>query len=417
MNRELENLFAEYVKASIDKNPIKRDRLGKVILERSDLEMSNREALKKSSEERAARIGKIHRICDFCLRKPGDIPNYKLRLKCGEEINVYRITDPNVLARYVGYGKYLNRQGYNVFMRGQSGLFGGAMVPSLFRTISMPDRVNNPDKLVEGLKRIMNQISNHSKSMNDYAGIVMEPLLQHYGIKTTMIDLVDNMWIALWFGLNRVECEIVSSTAIAKSPKSCKKFIQECEECDKKTEFDCTTCSYKDKCVKTNSTEYVYYMPRETAEWKDIGIERQYAYIFLIATDAIEETQAYGRNKSNTKYAGIYEGDDTIAVDLRKALQSRFLRPHAQHGIMLKKKGKKDNQFCSLDYSDLIVGIAEIPVELGQKWIGSSSLLNVSTLFPSPVYDSGYGDILKAIMECSLEQDVRDYGSIQIING
>lgn len=33
----------------------------------------------------------------------------------------------------------------------------------------------------------------------------MEALLQHYGYSTHFIDVVDNHWIALWFGLNKIQ--------------------------------------------------------------------------------------------------------------------------------------------------------------------------------------------------------------------
>ena len=33
----------------------------------------------------------------------------------------------------------------------------------------------------------------------------IEAMLQHYGIPTRFIDVVDNHWIALWMGLNYIE--------------------------------------------------------------------------------------------------------------------------------------------------------------------------------------------------------------------
>ena len=37
----------------------------------------------------------------------------------------------------------------------------------------------------------------------DNPRLVAEAMLQHYGYSTHFIDLVDNHWIALWFGLNK----------------------------------------------------------------------------------------------------------------------------------------------------------------------------------------------------------------------
>lgn len=323
----------------------------------------------------------VRRINYFYMHEEGDVPYREITLKCGEKLNVYTITDPNVLGLYVGYGKYINRYGYNVYMRGQSGIYGGSMVPSLLRAVA-PGNSNpvNANKLVTNLKTIMNTISKKSQSMNDYSQVVLEPLLQHYGMKTTMIDLVDNLWIALWFGLYTAKTEIVGGI--------------------------------------DGGTEHVYYVPRESVKLEqteagELAERKQYAYIYLMATDAVTECLKYGRRKSDNKYSGIYEGEETRAVDLRKAFQPRFLRPHAQHGIMIQKL----NQEKAMDYSDLIVGIAEIPVELGQKWMGNSSLLNVSSLFPSAVYDSGYRDLSNAVRECGLKQNVKMYGSIQFVNG
>lgn len=39
----------------------------------------------------------------------------------------------------------------------------------------------------------------------DNPALIVEALLQHYGYSTHFVDLVDNHWIALWFGLNQFE--------------------------------------------------------------------------------------------------------------------------------------------------------------------------------------------------------------------
>ena len=118
-----------------------------------------------------------------------------------------------------------------------------------------------------------------------------------------------------------------------------------------------------------------------------------------MASDAINETGRFG----------VYKGKRTTLVDLRKALPSYFLRPHAQHAYMIKK-----NEEYPVDYSDLIVGIAKIPTELGIKWIGSNEILCASSLFPAAYYDSGYSIMLKRYPEED-QGTINQYGSIQII--
>ena len=120
----------------------------------------------------------------------------------------------------------------------------------------------------------------------------------------------------------------------------------------------------------------------------------------LVASDAVTLCDDNG---------GVYEGTETKLVDLRKALPSYFLRPHAQHAYMIRK-----NESYPEDYSDLIIGIAKIPTVLGLKWLGQNDFLTVSSLFPAAYFDSGYAVLLKQYPE---EQQgiVHQYGSIQII--
>ena len=155
------------------------------------------------------------------------------------------------------------------------------------------------------------------------------------------------MWVSLWFALHQANSSIV------------------------------------------NSHEYIYYHDSK----------EEYAYILLIASDA----------RDVTDYKGVYDGEKTMLVDLRNATPSYFLRPHAQHAFMIKKKALYPE-----DYSDLIVGIARIPTELGFKWLGINDFLTVNSLFPAIYFDSGYGVLMKNFPEENAGI-VRQYGSIQII--
>ena len=119
-----------------------------------------------------------------------------------------------------------------------------------------------------------------------------------------------------------------------------------------------------------------------------------------MATDAV--TLCDGKS-------GVYAGTKTKLVDLRKALPSYFLRPHAQHAYMLRK-----TESYPEDYSDLIIGIAKIPTALGLKWLGQNDFLTVSSLFPAAYFDSGYAVLLKQYPEEN-PGTVNQYGSIQII--
>lgn len=283
----------------------------------------------------------LYRITDFEKKTPSKIDYDLLNLSSGDSIKVYTIETVHDLTQFIGYGKYTNGLSQNVYLRGQTSLHGGKLIPSLYRGKTRPDQTN------ENYSRRINQIKASVKSFNQYDRKVLEPLLQHYGIKTPYIDLVDNVWVALWFALHQA----------------------------------------KSKPIKSH--EHIYYHKSE----------EEYGYVLLIATDAI--------NKTEDK--GVYIGEHTGLVDLRSALPSYFLRPHAQHAYMLRKLEK-----CPTDYSDLIIGIARIPTDLGYTWLGNSSFLTVNSLFPSAYFDCGYEVLLRKYPEED-QGIVNQYGSIQII--
>ena len=51
----------------------------------------------------------------------------------------------------------------------------------------------------EILAKLREALKSKDKVFKDMHIKPIEPLLQHYGIQTTWLDLVDNIWIALWF--------------------------------------------------------------------------------------------------------------------------------------------------------------------------------------------------------------------------
>lgn len=212
----------------------------------------------------------LYRINNFEKKTPSDIVCETTTLKCGQEVNVYTIESVHDLTQFIGFGKYINNKQHNVLLRGQTQLYDGALIPSLYRGRT------RLDSITQKYDKKMNDIRKNVKSFTQYERIILEPLLQHYGIKTPFIDLVDNVWVALWFALHQAKCKTI------------------------------------------NSHEYIYYYDND----------REYSYILLVATDAVTLCD----DKS-----GVYEGVETKLVDLRKALPSYFLRPHAQHAYMLRK--------------------------------------------------------------------------------
>ena len=293
-------------------------------------------------------------------------------------IPVYSIKSYHSLTQFIGYGEYINNQWGNVYLRGQTSLYNGCLSPSLLRrkiisgenqlvkekaeaatsnTVKFSN-ININHRFSE-YKHQINESLNGTQHFTGWNKDIIEPLLQHYGIKTHWIDIVDNIWVALWFALHK------TSSTIA------------------------------------DGREYIHMFENDDDE---------YGYVLLIGCDAQD---------NNPYQAGVYKSTSTIMVDLRKAVPSFFLRPHAQHALMLRKRSSKYEDF--MDYTDRIIGIAKIRVKDGLKWIGQTGLLSVQSLFPPPYYDTGYANLLNEYKKPSNNQIntvdyIKLFGSIQDIS-
>ena len=282
-------------------------------------------------------------ITDFEKKTKSKVQKEIATMKCGNQVPIYTIETINDLIQYIGYGKYINCKTEKVFIRGQIDTYNFTLIPSLYR------KILNTERSAEKFNQRVNQVLKLN-SFEKFPKPVLIATLQHYGIKTPQIDIVDNLWVALWFAANEFNSTII------------------------------------------NSTEHLVVTPSS----------KEFGYIYLLATDAINTAEREGR--------GIYKGTNTMLIDLRSSLPSYFLRPHAQHAYMLMK-----NNYTEQDYSDLIIGIAKIPIDKINKWIGNTELLSVNSLFPSAYYDFGYRILLKNYPEYDASE-VRYKGSIQVVS-
>ena len=257
--------------------------------------------------------------------------------------------------RIVGYLKYINRTFANVYSRGECKLHD-SLIPSLYRKKT---NLQNENKKIS---LIVNRFFSDNKLLDslslDTADRIrsqyrIEGVLQHYGATTSFLDVVDNHWVALWMGLNR----------------------------------------YK---VVTQINKYAQYIEREIPLTEkisgDLNLQDQekweeniYQYVLLIAVPF-----------SNSPYVdGISITKEFVEIDLRKALPSYFLRPHAQHGLVIKKNVEKNiPQAEDYDISTNVVAIIKIRIDRAKKWIGNGELLTQSNLVPPPGFDPGYDLLL-----------------------
>lgn len=280
---------------------------------------------------------------------------------------VYTVEDPHSLTQVSGYIRYESRPG-RVFFRGQVEMYAH-LFPSLFRGCS---RDGGEEYASQGaisrrtswLNKYIAELSGGECSCDWFSGrnwyarshdcserldvkgsggslvsgtyrAAIEPLLQHYGVHTRWVDAVDNIWVALWFACHR----------------------------------------------QITKDGYAYHLRRsQEAEMERLqGIP--YAYVYMLKTDPLQATEVPGYDISQ----------ETRLVDLRYCVPSVYLRPHAQHGVLLARRrlsNESDPALQSLDHA--IGGVIRVRLGDALNWLGDGSLTNHFTLFPPAVHDVGY---------------------------
>lgn len=120
-----------------------------------------------------------------------DGPDGRLRLQ---------IQHPAGLVALVGYLKHQSRKGQHagpILARGECEEHG-SLVPALFR--EHPQHATQ--KLVRAEKLLEKKVRAQLGEMKRFKEWHISAVLQHYGVRTTWVDLVDNLFVAVWFALN-----------------------------------------------------------------------------------------------------------------------------------------------------------------------------------------------------------------------
>ncbi len=111
-----------------------------------------------------------------------------------DALPIIEFPSPQLLAGFAGYLK--NQCKPRVFFRGEKS-FHKTTIPSLFRALdgnvsqNILKRKKAFDALIEAIPEVYKPYRFHREDIR--------PLLQHYGVKTDWLDLVDNIFVALWF--------------------------------------------------------------------------------------------------------------------------------------------------------------------------------------------------------------------------
>jgi hypothetical protein len=269
-------------------------------------------------------------------------------LKDPSGIAVLHADEPHALVMAAGYLKFklAKDKSEGIYFRGQRKIYE-SLSPTLYRDTPSA-KVQNAKHAA--LSNLVQRFVDSGNIFGSFGGYAHEALLQHYGINTTWMDLVDNVWVALWFACHQ-------AMSVGKRG------------------------------------EFVHFERRLPSS------SNPYAYLLLIAADI---------NHRSRDKPGYYHGNQTELIDLRMAAPSVFLRPHAQHGLLFRRKG--DTTGRALDYSSQIRGVIRVDLGKALDWLGSGKMVNTHSLFPPPFYDNGY----QLLLTCGVEGD-RTTGTISHI--
>ena len=182
-------------------------------------------------------------------------------------------------------------------------------------------------------------LQKYSETMRNLDKRVVEGVLQHYGQESRWIDAVDNIWTALWF-----------------------------------------SCHKAWKGNKNGS--YVHYERRnpylESAT-------HPYCYILLLGV----ETSAMGDGAA----PGLIGDSRYEILDLRYAIPSYYIRPHVQHGVLVRSLDSKGHP--KFDMSDLVRSVIRIDLKNALDWLGDGGSFKPGNMFPAPAFDTGFDELLR----------------------
>lgn len=294
-------------------------------------------------------------------------------------IPVYDVLSMAGLNEIIGYVKHSNAQKGTVLYRGQCKLYEH-IYPSISRDLKTQKKdmakLNNAlDNLIQDkyMDRKMEWNVNVA-GWELYMKTIYESLLQHYGAKTKCVDFVDNHWVALWFALfkfNKSEMKYVRRTSADID-----------DDCDK-IDFNPFYPQKAKPLKRRNPSSGDKRKQKEYENWKKRVEEAKiefaernklaHAYIFL-----------YWADTSVSEFQGMYFGEETTTIDLRKAVPEFFVRPTSQHGWIV--KGNSENYLFDKD----VLCVLRLSVDLIDLMLGEGTLLSQDNFLPKPNIDEGY---------------------------
>lgn len=273
-------------------------------------------------------------------------------------VSIINVREPNTLTQVVGWLRFRSRSSM-VLMRGQNSIHPDTLA-SGFRGLHGPGR----EHLAEQIRLYIDELCGSAcgcgggpfsfgqahncaeqlaKGASGKRALVsstyrsaVEPLLQHYGIKTRWLDLVDNVWIALWFACHRQEMTGRHAFHICRSPAQ---------------------------------------------EGSDASI-----YVAVMESGPLR----------TTSIPGYLVGPESRVVDLRYSVPSVNLRPHAQHALLMAPRRVSD---ADGSLASQVTAYLEIRLVDALEWLGIGAMTSSHVLFPPAAIDEGFRRLLEHAAE------------------
>lgn len=332
------------------------------------------------------------------------------------KIPVIDVPSMHALNQLVGYVKHINAGNGTVLYRGQCDLFeyvNASIVRNEDEIEYHKGRLNQAKSNIMRDDPCLKFLGLKEKDVNGWTmlqELVIEAVLQHYGSKTYCVDFVDNHWTALWFGFNKWNTKTKKyesredsgrsefDTGIILSDEMKRKDypeeprldaveldrerLQELEDDASHGTITLEELIKRNKRAKLKGEFRKWQAECQKVDQYNTELEnlekRDSLYLFLYVADT---------NVSNLH--GVYIGEHTFTMDLRKVLPSQFLRPCSQHGWIV--KGKQEDY----DFNANISCVIRVGVNLAKEMLGEGSLLTQENFFPDKTVDQGYRILLE----------------------
>lgn len=272
------------------------------------------------------------------LRK-GAGPDPAARVVEHEGLPAVAVNSYQGLVRVLGYMKYSLKDKWILF-RGQTRCYG-SLQPGIYR--ASDDSPADLDRLFDRfLDEYRDTIGFDPRPAHK---VTTEPLLQHYGVRTRWVDLVDSIPYALFFATRRLQRIVGRDDVYAY--------------------------------VESPEPHGVIYLV-------DCGYEQELRPVSVVENGQPQDVPGIWAEFEGRQATGFQ------VCDLRRAKPSKALRPHAQHGWLCRPEAGEQDLWYR------VVLRIVVPTSAARQWLGSGDCTSAAALFPSPEDDFNFHRLLDA---------------------